>query len=351
MILIFAVSRDQAANAVIPWIERLGRSYIRINDDEPGSPSVRVHMDNDDLLFETGGRSYATADIEAIWFRKGSFWFPERAEAPLFAGQNELTRLVARKLKEEARIAGEYFHHLLRHKGMRVLGNPVLNDPNKLIVLHEARRLGLKVPDFEVVNRLGARHLANPSAYVTKALSDGVYLWDIDEAHRGYFTYTEDVGEVLASTGRDPQVPLSLIQQKIAKSLEIRSFYLDGRFASYAIYSQKDPQTAVDHRKYNAVNPNRTAPIDLPEEVKAKLRALFDRLELNTGSVDMIVDQDGELVFLEINPVGMYGGQTSVCNFNIDEAIARWLCGEQLDDWGFAPGADGRTDTLPPACV
>ena len=71
----------------------------------------------------------------------------------------------------------------------------------------------------------------------------------------------------------------------------------------------------------------------LPDDVARKLRLLFDRLEMNTGSIDMIVDKNGEFVFLEINPFGVYGGMSAICNYNIDQAIAGWLCGEVENEW------------------
>jgi ATP-GRASP peptide maturase of grasp-with-spasm system len=348
LILIFSLSRDQGTNNVVSWLDRYGQKFVRINDDEEPQdmPAVRIEMDNEDLRFHVDGNWHSLADVSAVWYRKGSFWFPQQTQPPIFPDDPALTRLMEKKLTAENRIAAEYFHHLVRHKGIRVLGNPFLDDPNKLVVMHEARQLGLKVPVFEIVNRLSERHLANPTDYITKSASDGVYLWDVDELHRGYFTYTECLGEVLQAGPADGELPLSHIQEKIRKQFEIRTFYLDGNFVSSAIFSQKDPQTATDYRKYNTVTPNRNVPVALPDEVAAKLHALFRKLELNTGSVDLIVDEDGEWIVLEINPVGIFGGMAAVCNYNIDQVIAKWLCGEEVDDWRFENGADTRPNQV-----
>jgi ATP-GRASP peptide maturase of grasp-with-spasm system len=347
VILIFSLSRDQGTNGVVAWLDRYGREFVRINDDEPGIPQVRIEMDNDEIRFCVDGKWYSGSDISAIWYRKGIFWFPEDTQAPQFDGQTALNALLERKLRAEGKIAAQYFHYLMRDRGVRVLGNPFLGDPNKLIVLHEARRLGLKVPAFDVVNRLTVRHRGNATGYVTKALSDGVYLWDNDHAQRGYFPYTEELAQVMEAGDADGAIPLSLLQERIEKKFEIRSFFLDGMFASAAIYSQEDAQTAVDHRKYNEIRPNRMVPISLPDDVAEKLSALFAKLELNTGSVDMIVDKDGEFVFLEINPVGIYGGMSAQCNFNLDRAVARWLCGGEYGDWAIpdrdVEGADAKS--------
>lgn len=333
MILIFSSSRDQATNGVLPWLDRLGQIYLRVNDDEPLPDDLRVELTNEDFRFHIGGVWRALADVSAVWYRKGTFWFPPGDAGPAFEGQAALTSLLARKLKDEARAAGRHFHELVRLSGTRVLGNPVLGDPNKLVVLGKAQRLGLKVPRFEIIDRLSPRHTADLSAYVTKSMSDGVYLWDMEDAWRGYFSYTEDLAVAAEGLVADEAFPPSMLQQKIAKTFEVRAFYLDGVFASCAIYSQRDPQTATDYRKYNAETPNRNVPMALPVEVEDRLRALFDDLALNTGSVDMIVDSEGDYVFLEINPVGIYGGMQAACNYRIDRAIARWLSGEIDHDW------------------
>jgi D-alanine-D-alanine ligase-like ATP-grasp enzyme len=72
-------------------------------------------------------------------------------------------------------------------------------------------------------------------------------------------------------------------------------------------------------------------PITLPADVEEKLDRLFRALDLNTGSVDMIVDEEGEFVFLEINPTGQYSYVSKICNFDIDRLIAEWLIAERLD--------------------
>lgn len=345
MILIFSVSRDQATNGVVPWLERLGAPFARINDDEPGRSPVNILLDNDDFHLQIDGALISSADVTSVWYRKGSFWIPSETAAPSFPGQKELSSLIEKKLAAENRRAGEYFHHLVRHKRVPALGNPFLGDPNKLVVLHAAAEVGLKVPKFQVVNRMQPDHLRRPADYVTKAISDGIYLWDIGEAHRGYFTYTEELTEVTSLASDADSLPLSLIQEKIAKSFELRIFFLDGAFAASAIYSQGNPQTAVDYRKYDSEVPNRNLPFELPSDLKMKLRRLFSILDLNTGSVDMIVDEEGEFIFLEINPVGMYGGLADTCNYNIDEVIARWLCGDSHNEGRETYGArDGAVD-------
>jgi glutathione synthase/RimK-type ligase-like ATP-grasp enzyme len=92
-----------------------------------------------------------------------------------------------------------------------------------------------------------------------------------------------------------------------------------------SIFSQNDEQTKVDFRDYNIERPNRTVPYKLPKDIEDKLSLFMSRMELDTGSIDIIVTPDMEYVFLEVNPVGQYGMTSLPCNYYLDEKIAKCL--------------------------
>jgi glutathione synthase/RimK-type ligase-like ATP-grasp enzyme len=117
----------------------------------------------------------------------------------------------------------------------------------------------------------------------------------------------------------------SLIQQEIEKEFEIRSFYLDGKFYSAAIFSQLDNQTKIDFRNYNFHKPNRLIPYDIPVEIQKKLHRLMQKLQLNTGSLDILKSKDHKYYFLEVNPNGQFGMISKPCNFNLEHKIALYL--------------------------
>ena len=94
-----------------------------------------------------------------------------------------------------------------------------------------------------------------------------------------------------------------------------------------AIFSQNDEQTQLDYRNYNRVKPNRNIPYILPKDIETKLQKLMDKLDLNTGSIDMMVTTEGEYVFLEVNPTGQFGWVSENCNYYLEEKIAHCLEG------------------------
>ena len=111
----------------------------------------------------------------------------------------------------------------------------------------------------------------------------------------------------------------------IDKKLEIRSFYIENNFFSMAIFSQSSEQTKIDFRKYNNVFPNKTEPFQLPKDIEEKLTQIFKEINLNCGSIDLIVDKNDNYYFLEINPVGQYGMVADPCNYELDKLIAKYL--------------------------
>jgi glutathione synthase/RimK-type ligase-like ATP-grasp enzyme len=117
----------------------------------------------------------------------------------------------------------------------------------------------------------------------------------------------------------------TLFQEYIEKVFEIRSFYLNGLFYSSAIMSQNDRQTQIDFRNYNHTKPNRTPPYKLPNELENKLQKLMFDLNLNSGSIDLLVDKYGNYVFLEVNPIGQFAQVSKPCNYYLEEMIANSL--------------------------
>lgn len=92
-----------------------------------------------------------------------------------------------------------------------------------------------------------------------------------------------------------------------------------------AIFSQSNSQTNVDFRKYDDKLPNRCVPYILPNKIENALRDLMNSLNLNTGSIDLIVDTQDNYYFLEINPVGQFGMVSQPCNYYLEKKVAEYL--------------------------
>jgi ATP-GRASP peptide maturase of grasp-with-spasm system len=300
---------------------------LRINKEDWQGRTVSIHLTDHTWRFTYGDTDVELSQVTAVWYRKGNFWFDNLGAQIELPDHPKLEEMLNARMAVENSRACEYFHYLLAAR-VPTLGHDGISRLNKLLVLAIAREVGLSTPWSIVSNCRNAflGPLKAGAELITKPMSDGIYLWDFQDSANAYFSYTEKLSQAELEAMPE-QIPLSHAQAQIDKDYEVRSFFLDGRFYSMAIFSQADESTAVDYRKYNYETPNRNVPYQLPNSVEDCLRLLFSRLGLNTGSVDMIVDPSGQYYFLEINPSGEYDNLQHICNYDLDAKVAEWLRG------------------------
>lgn len=94
-------------------------------------------------------------------------------------------------------------------------------------------------------------------------------------------------------------------QQEIKKDYGIRIQIIDKNYFAFLIDSQKFKSTSVDWRWGNAYL--KFFPIDIPTFLKKKVKKFMDSIGWLWGSMDLIVDRDGNYWFLECNPQGQWG--------------------------------------------
>jgi glutathione synthase/RimK-type ligase-like ATP-grasp enzyme len=186
---------------------------------------------------------------------------------------------------------------------------------NKLQQLQIADKIGLNIPHTFLKTHLNKQDFS--SHLITKPMSDGIGL-SIGNAY--YKTYTSEVSQDICNKS----FLISLFQQKIEKEIELRVFFLEKKCHTIAILSQSDPQTAIDYRNYNHSHFNRLEHYALPRDVSQKIELFMEHFNLQTGSLDFIIDKQGKHIFLEVNPSGQYG-IFNACNIYPDKLIAEYL--------------------------
>lgn len=325
MIGLFSTAVDPSTTDVLRWIGHLssGTAVVRVNSDEP-ERVTELHVTNDDVDVVMDDSRWTVDDLTSVWYRKGHSWlcniFPP-VDSPV---EPQLRRYLAARVRLEQQRLSELVHSRVVQRAW-CLGHPDRGDLHKLMVLAAAEELGFDVPSFLVTTsreRLVAA--VGQSDLVTKPLSDGIYFFDHDIGTRGYYSYTEALTREQVD-GLTVSIPPSLVQSRVSKTLELRVFFLDGRSYAMAIFSQADDRTRVDFRRYNDIRPNRAVPYKLPVDVETRLRQLFLELGLNTGSADMILDDEGRYIFLEINPSGQFAMVSGPCNYYLEREVAATL--------------------------
>jgi ATP-GRASP peptide maturase of grasp-with-spasm system len=327
MICIFSGVKDYTTNKVIKWINHLSDwEVIRVNYDEPQAiQGLSIEVIDNEVSICFNNKIITLNKIKAAWYRKGKNWFFNEHQPVIINDHFNFSLHLNKKISNELSKLSEYVHHLIITQ-VPCLGSPIENDLNKLIVLEMAKQVGLLVPNFYVSNniKLIREKLSHSPQMITKAMSDGIYLFDNKETANGYFSYTETIQ--LHDIDKLPDIiPPSFLQTGIQKKFDLRVFFLVDRCYSIAILSQSDEKTKVDFRKYNDQKPNRNIPYKLPKSIEKKVVTLFKNLRLNTGSIDFVVDYNNNFYFLEVNPVGQFTNFSVSCNYNLEKEIAKTL--------------------------
>jgi ATP-GRASP peptide maturase of grasp-with-spasm system len=330
-------SLETTTEEVMDWVEALGGRCVRLNgDDVEGRSEVRIEIAGGRLALqcESFGVELPLQEAGAVWFRR---WLYERRHETVDllanpgADDHTLHHQLRRHLTLESRRLSDLVFSSFDH--LPWLSHPRRSNLNKLDVLRRAAREGIATPATLVTTEREAlrRFCAEHGAVITKPIGEVDAFIAGEVSH---FLFTTPLGPAEIAALPERFAP-SLFQERIEKAYELRVFYLDGEFHAMAIFSQNDPQTRADFRQYNRERPNRNVPYRLRPDLAERLLRLMQGLELETGSLDLLVTPDGREVFLEVNPVGQLGMVSHPCNYQLERKIAQLLL--RKEDHGRRP--------------
>lgn len=314
MILILGENEDNITDKVCSYLNYYQEPYLRINKSE--TENIINHIlfldERIEIQFIYNNKQYFLNDFKSIWCRRGRFHTSSYVTKDIFFDSE-----IKNHFGREKITFINYIYHYIDNNQSIVLNNPLRYEVNKLQSLTVANECGLKIPPTLITNSEIDLQLFPFRRVITKTIQDnlvglknGKYITDIG-------TKNLDVNEIKESFF------YSKFQKEIEKKYELRIFYLDGYFYSLAYYFNKDIKE-IDSRKLDRKQ-IRYVPFNLPEEVKNKLAVFMKTMKLESGSIDVIVDNKDDFYFLEVNPIGQFDFLNAFGNFNIEKEIAKYL--------------------------
>jgi ATP-GRASP peptide maturase of grasp-with-spasm system len=329
MLLILSDEFDITTNDVIDWLDHLKISFLRINDTHSiAVNSLKINNEKTSwniTVFDPIGstnRIIDSEEIKSFWYRRGKFvinnefdnkerpsayWeFNQKLKNFISKNNDDLIRFLYNNLKDRKHLG--FFYD---------------NYTQKLQNLVTAQKLGLQIPSTQILNDKKSliSFLEQYGKCITKGINEnGVGIKNKIDA--GCLTQLinktdlKNIPELFSN---------SLVQEYIEKLFELRIFYINGECYSSAIFSQLDEMTKIDFRNYNYDSPNRIVPFMLPKFMKNKIVRFMNRVNMKTGSLDVLVSTKMEYYFLEVNPIGQFSWFSKKCNYNIENAIAKYL--------------------------
>jgi len=301
VILIISNNNERTTMMIIKWLLATKKKFIRIHEDEV----FEIKTENKKIFLESDRNSFFLDEITSVWYRRGRLKIKRlRYEnSSVNAHMNE----VQHWLEDYVRTILETKKHINKESN---------SDINKLLVLEEAKKIGLEIPEYYLADNTDQVSLDKT---IIKTIGGNPILDNIDKDLNGIM-YTSTIQK-----REKAKFFITFFQDKIDKEFEIRTFYLNGKCYSMAIFSQNDEQTKTDFRKYNLEKPNRNIPYTLSIDIEEKIHLLMQILDLNCGSLDFIKGKDGKFYFLEVNTIGQFLGLSHTCNYSLDKEIANYL--------------------------
>lgn len=330
MLLIQTNTNEPSSDHVIHWLQHYAVPFCRINEsckidllnfDIEKPISIQIHYPELNTV-----TTLNLSEVSSYWYRRGRLVLnilPITFIATFDPEQNSLLNDIGNYVHDEQEKIPDLLNVLFEQKNGvgKYSDNKAIN---KLYNLRVANDLGIAIPASTL-----CKHAQDLKIFVEKhgeAILKGIDrngFKILDNYSLGEYAFLIDVSSdfsKLPETGA-----YTLVQEHIKKTADLRIFYLDGKIYSTAIFSQNDPQTRIDFRRYNNENPNRIQPFKLPDEEEEKIRRLMKKLDYKTGSIDYIYSGDKRFVFLEVNPIGQYGFISGKTNLYLDREIAQYF--------------------------
>ncbi len=320
MILILTMHSDRTADTVEQMLAKRGANVVRFDPaDFPDRAACSIRFRRGSgwrrIIERAGEPPIDLAAVTAAWLRRPSARRPPAAIAD--------PRARDYVLGEWREVVAELFATL----ACRWLpGSPdlVLLHQRKCHPLMLAHDLGFAIPESAFTSRptdLFELHRAHAGRIITKLPGSSAF----PAAFAGCLArYTERVTTRDLGHVRDVRWCPVLVQENVAKRLEVRVTVVGDRVFAAEIHSQASHRTRQDWRHYDHAN-TRHAVHALPGDVERRCVELTRRLGLCYGAIDLILTPGGDYVFLEINPGGEYAWIEDRTGLPISEAICDLL--------------------------
>jgi MvdC family ATP-grasp ribosomal peptide maturase len=300
---------DRVADALL----RRGALPFRLNTDLfPTEVKLSAKLTPGGLrhFVKDGGATLDAGQVRAVWARK--VWTPKMDDS---LGP-EFHEMCVRESYSMLYGFLDYFH------AARWVNDPRRSQDaeNKLRQLRLAEGAGLIIPrtlatnDPEQAREFFKELDGKMVAKLLRPLS-------VSMGPAPLFVYTSDVKEEdLAEAELLRHSPM-VFQERIPKAVELRIAYVDGDCFAGAIDASGTLKGKTDWR-LSCPGESPWFAVEVPDDIRARLKALMNKLGLVYGAIDMIKTPEAEHVFLEVNPGGEWGMLERDLNYPISEALA-----------------------------
>lgn len=245
-------------------------------------------------------------EISAIWYRRGNLKNEKFNDLPHSKEWEIIKSIILNYNRVKVQLGCYYFER----------------DVNKLEMLLKAKDVGFNIP-----SSLVSANLNTIKAFVSERINvihkplKRIKVSEIDS--KPTVTRTVDkLNVALLEPCQDINYP-HYLQTYIDKKYELRLSVLKEKIYAMCIFSQISEKASVDFRNdYKGI---RLVPFKLSRREQEIISNFMNAIDEDSGSLDIIMTNENELCFLEINPTGQFDFVSKNCNYDIEKQIAELL--------------------------
>lgn len=294
-VLILSRSLDLETDIVCIELLRKGIDYVRLNaEDVPHKLIMTNSLEQDlDTEYQISLDSVITnlSDISAVWLRNFDYGLIHSNNIDLS------TSFIYQQWSHALRIL---YNTLECGWINRLEATEKAN--NRIQQLTHAKQVGFNIPSTLITNDPKSAHSfygKHDGDIIVKVL----HHHDIEIKNKVYSIYSHVVTEKDLSKFKDLIYAPCVLQKRIHNCSEIRVTVIKDKAFSVKLGSEELALKSADmHRIPVSTIPKNT--IQLKKEDELRCIKLIDSLGLLYGAIDLLIDKDGKLFFLEVNPTG-----------------------------------------------
>ncbi|MCX7117297.1 MAG: hypothetical protein NTW94_05240 [Legionellales bacterium] len=298
--LILTAPEDTHALAVKIVLEELGHVVrFLFMADQPTKLKNSVFIDNDTYHWCSSDKQNSVADNEydVVWWR--------RARKPHVPKEITHPDDHSFALNENRLLFESITDNLAPNATWINPKNAAVRAQSKLFQLRMAVATGMKIP-----TTLCSNDPQDIRYFLLKNEAEGVIYKPLCanfwfEAHATRISYTSRLSFQDLPTNKLLQLTPGIFQKEIRKKYELRVVYFGGYIIAAKLNSQAHPNGKLDWRAISARELN-VEQYFLPESLEEQIKTFMEKMGLVFGSLDFIVNEEGETIFLEVNEQGQF---------------------------------------------
>lgn len=302
-VLVISDKYDFTTDFVCIELERRGVNYLRLNRDEFHNYKIHIDTTNFDMYVTVGEYEYVVSEkhLKSIYYR-----------SPVFLREIHQTEYsIDEQLYKEQWMS--FVRNLLIFEDVIWVNNPekTYKAENKIVQLKYAKKIGFNIPYTIITNTTPE---LQKEKYVVKSLDTAFFRIDGKEG----FVYSNIIGKEKLQKANLDWAPV-IIQDYIYPKIDIRVTVVGNDVFATNI-TIKGRGIDIDWRKVKDDVEFKT--VSLPIDVKNKCIKLVKALGLKFGAIDLLKTEEGDYIFLEINPTGEWAWLVHTTGQPIPQSIA-----------------------------